>query len=341
MSTTHQSPSGKYTLTIEYDDGAWESRGTVTNATGHVVAVIERNYHSFPFLFIENHPSGKSFFVAGADYQGQTVIELDTGRRLDYLPEEAAKGHAFCWEDYLFDETSQLLVVDGCYWACPYMIRFYDFSDPMNNGWPEVAPYASEADDKQEWIDPDVRAPEIKPDGTIITYQSERIDDEADDSETRPLPPIAATRTWRRDGNKLILVSDDVTPAEQERRDKSEQARIQWGLFVANYKETDLLWLRTMELIQQAPFIPSDHMSIGQTHKDWCPHWDGEERRFCRGVYKSDKLCIEIEIAHATGPVKLDVWRDGNNEPEWFEHSVVGVDAAMVRARELINHHLS
>ncbi|WP_438020347.1 hypothetical protein WMF18_15295 [Sorangium sp. So ce315] len=64
------------------------------------------------------------------------MIELDTGRRRDHLPAEAAEGVGFCRTDMRFEPSAAMLVVEGCIWACPYEFRFFDFSDPMS-GWPE------------------------------------------------------------------------------------------------------------------------------------------------------------------------------------------------------------
>lgn len=137
------SPSGRYKLLVRYygtKPGSWNySRGTVWAADdpdGKPIADVKRNYSSFEFAWIEGHPNGHSYLVCGEDYQGQTVVELDTGRRRDHLPPEAKQGHAFCWIDYSFHAPTCLLVVGGCHWACPYETRFYDFRDPLT-GWPD------------------------------------------------------------------------------------------------------------------------------------------------------------------------------------------------------------
>lgn len=72
------------------------------------------------------------------DYQGQTVIELDTGRHVNHLPSSASRGHGFCWASINPSPTGKLVAVEGCYWACPYELRFYDFSEPMLPPWPVV-----------------------------------------------------------------------------------------------------------------------------------------------------------------------------------------------------------
>jgi hypothetical protein len=76
------SPSGKYRLVVtSYTTG---TLGVITRvADGEEIARVDRNYHSFEHTWIEDHPSGHDYLVCGEDYQGQTVIELDTGARGD------------------------------------------------------------------------------------------------------------------------------------------------------------------------------------------------------------------------------------------------------------------
>tara|TARA_R110002072_G_scaffold298568_1_gene472711 strand:- start:532 stop:1131 length:600 start_codon:yes stop_codon:yes gene_type:complete len=104
------------------------------------IATICRNYSAFPFSFVEDHPNGHDYLVCGEDYQGQTVVELDTGRRVDYLPPEAKAGVAFCWASHHPSPDGLLLAVEGCVWAGPYWIQIVDFSEPMSPPWPCFVP---------------------------------------------------------------------------------------------------------------------------------------------------------------------------------------------------------
>lgn len=47
------------------------------------IAEVKRNYHDFWFEWVLNHPDGHDYLVCGKDYQGVTVIRLDTGERYD------------------------------------------------------------------------------------------------------------------------------------------------------------------------------------------------------------------------------------------------------------------
>lgn len=325
----HLSPSGQYKLVeVRYKvkEGFGRVQGRVyRQGSDEPIALVNRNYGAFPFLFVEDHPNGHAYLIAGEDYQGQTVVELDTGRRRDFLPDDADKGWGFCWASYTFDRGSQLLVVDGCIWACPYEFRFYDFSDPMA-GWPEL--------EYDGAIDADNKAPVIQTDGTILCFQSVS---DGDGDERK----VVATQVFRRDGGKLVRVREDVTPEEAERRARSKAAQEAYDAWWETYKTTDPLYVRSLELLKNPAFHPEDHCGIGQTHDRWCDHWKGEERRICRRIHRSKKpstgYTFDLEIAHLTGPVKLQIYKDGESPPSvFFEHSVEGVEKAFAHALALL-----
>ena len=133
-SKEHLSPAGKYRLvvtTYQTGEGYWNyTQGKVYRGE-KCLAEVRRNYHQFPFTFIEGHKNGHDYLVCGEDYQGQTVIELDTGERVDYRPAAAKKGHGFCWAYYKPSPDGTLMAVNGCIWACPYENHVYDFAEPM------------------------------------------------------------------------------------------------------------------------------------------------------------------------------------------------------------------
>lgn len=138
----HRSPSGRYELEVV----SWQRTKGWTYAEGIVrrvhdgdpIAVIQRNYPAFPFTWCEGHPNGHDYLVAGEDYQGQTVIELDTGGRADHLPDEAEQGHGFCWAAHYLSSDKTLLVIDGCIWAGPYELVAFDFTRLLALPYPEL-----------------------------------------------------------------------------------------------------------------------------------------------------------------------------------------------------------
>ena len=132
--TVHTSPCDKYTLTVTSHSsgqkGTWNlSKGVVTTTAGDVI--VARNYSHFPFAWV-SHPNGYLYLVCGENYQGQTVVELDTGKRVDHLPKAAEKGFGFCWVKMVPNPKGDLLAVEGCVWGAPYKALIVDFSQPMS-----------------------------------------------------------------------------------------------------------------------------------------------------------------------------------------------------------------
>ncbi len=332
------SPSGRCKLLVRYygtKPGSWNySRGTVWAADdpdGKPIADVKRNYSSFEFAWIEGHPNGHSYLVCGEDYQGQTVVELDTGRRRDHLPPEAKQGHAFCWIDYSFHAPTCLLVVGGCHWACPYETRFYDFRDPMT-GWPEI-----EAD---ECIDCDAKDPEIDPDGvTIRCFQSDD-NDEDDDAVDPKERVVAAIKTFRRDGDKLLFVVEWVSDKEKQKRLDAEESQRQYEEWQKNFIATDPLYLKYTELVADPALSPETSHGLGVTYIGWGMGSDytGDERRWCRRIVTapkgSDGWTIDLEWAVLTGPIKVAVYKNSaHREVKFFEHSAAGMSAAFAYAK--------
>lgn len=136
------SPSGKYRLVVTQHTtgkGTWNySKGRVY-AGEKLIAEVCRNYGSFPFAWVEGHPQGGDYLVGGEDYQGQTVIDLVTGNRVDHLPQSAAQGMGFCWASIHPNADGTLLAVCGCYWGGSYETIIVDFSTPMSPPWPILA----------------------------------------------------------------------------------------------------------------------------------------------------------------------------------------------------------
>jgi hypothetical protein len=45
----------------------------------------------------------------------------------------------FCWASVHPAPDGLTLAIEGCYWACPYELVFYDFRDPQNVPLLEIA----------------------------------------------------------------------------------------------------------------------------------------------------------------------------------------------------------
>lgn len=103
----------------------------MTDAT---IADIRRNYPSFWFVWIEVHPrTGHDYLLCGKDYWGSySIVDLTTAQVLDQVPVGQHNGDddRWCWAAVYPSPDGTKLAVEGCWWACPYDVRVYDFIDP-------------------------------------------------------------------------------------------------------------------------------------------------------------------------------------------------------------------
>lgn len=347
MTSEHLSPSGKYRLVVESiptKPGCLNyTRGTVYKGN-EVVTKVERNYSAFPFLFIEDHQDGYDYLVCGADYQGQTVVRLNDGEVRNNLPPEATEGIAFCWADYTYNKEHNLLVVDGCHWACPYEYRFYDFSEPMA-GWQEL-----KFQDPENYADSEGVPPKVE-NGFITCYET-RISNEDDLEAEEDTYNIVAHKKYKIENNQLVLVEEWVDEKEKVRRAEFKIAREKYEAALAKYKAEDPLYLLAKEAIESKVFgepVPYGH-GIGQCYDKWHPTEnfygsDGRlDQRICFDLVrqsktdKSNKLTIELEWGREKAPIKVRVYRDDRQGIDtWFEHSIEGMKQAIEFAKEQSN----
>jgi hypothetical protein len=343
---TEISPSGRYRLSISSfttKAGSWNyTQGIVISINNDKpIAIIQRNYSSFLFCGIEDHVNGHDYLVTGEDYQGQTVIELDTCRRLDVLSDGPDNGFGFCWADVNFDKPSQLLVVEGCHWACPYEFRFYDFSNPMS-GWPGL-----KCDDI---FDSDVRRPTIDCNefNTIIkSFQTRYVEDDSDDDTeivNKVLPPIDITKTFRREGNNLVMIHEEVSEYQLNLNKKNEEGKARYDAWKAQFTSSDPLYLTYTRLVKDVQLTPDTYESIGQVHTGWCPDYpvpDELERTWNRRIVTKGIYTIDLAWAVIAGPIILNIYKHSNNlEVKVFEHSVSGMEDAFRYVKDLLNESI-
>lgn len=332
----HLSPCGRYLLTVETKGtrpGCWNHTvGIVTRVdSGEQVARVDRNYSSFPYEWVTPHPNGHDYLVCGADYQGQTVLELDTGKRRDLLGKEAARGNGFCWASYRWEPRGQLLLVDGCYWACPYEWRVFAFDSPMEAGWPELEfPEDCAADSSR-------REPEVNADGTLTFYETRELEGQGGEDDADDPYETVAWQRYRREGLALVQVESWLDPAEQQRRDDYEAARQRWEAEWVEYKATDPLYLLMRKRTAAARLGDRDHVSLGGCYAGWCPDYTGNDRRVCyravdRHMHDGTQYTVDLEWGMREAPVKLDIYRDGGSpSAEWFPRTLEGMNAALDR----------
>lgn len=207
-SSMFESPSGRYSIEVvswvpksgwKYSEGIIRSQ---RRDPQDPLAVVRRNYGQFPFTWCETHPNGHDYLVCGEDYQGQTIIELDTGQRTDDLQDQAEQGFGFCWAQHYVAPKGDILIVDGCYWACPYELVAFDFSQPLELPYRELHRWIGDlaivdgfnSDGTLTWtFDREVRLSDGKPYAEL----SEAEEAALLDAEGKYLPGLLGTQNYR------------------------------------------------------------------------------------------------------------------------------------------------
>ena len=102
--------------------------------------------------------------------------------------------------------------------------------------------------------------------------------------------------------------------------------------------------------IKNKVLSPSSYETRGITHESWCKEFPKEESRWCRRIVetmmKNGKrkgiYTIDLEWATETGPIKLQIFKNGNTHTnEFFEHSVDGMNDAFRFAKCLLKNDYS
>jgi hypothetical protein len=59
-------------------------------------------------------------------YGGQTIVDLTNRKLYGYSPDESG----FIMTDFHLSLDGKTLATIGCYWACPFVIKLFDFTNP-------------------------------------------------------------------------------------------------------------------------------------------------------------------------------------------------------------------
>ena len=134
---------GKHILRISYftDESCeynqyrvYASETEVFDNNFNKVADFRNINHSVDFYSVVEHSNGKNYLVFSIDLYGYSVMDLENYHVCNFVPEESFKGEGetFIWTDICYSKKHNILAVDGCYWACPSSVEFFDFSTPEN-----------------------------------------------------------------------------------------------------------------------------------------------------------------------------------------------------------------
>lgn len=85
------------------------------------------------FFSLIRHANGKFYLVFRQDLYGYSVLELDRGRMMRFVPDAWTLGK----ESFIFSGACYLrgwdtLTVSGCYWGAPNGVHLVSFAEPMS-----------------------------------------------------------------------------------------------------------------------------------------------------------------------------------------------------------------
>ena len=85
------------------------------------------------FFSLIRHANGKFYLVFRQDLYGYSVLELDCGRIMRFVPDAWLDGkESFIWDGVHYLRGWDALAVSGCYWAAPNDVHLMSFAEPMS-----------------------------------------------------------------------------------------------------------------------------------------------------------------------------------------------------------------
>ena len=85
------------------------------------------------FFSLIRHANGKFYLVFRQDLYGYSVLELDRGRIMRFVPDAWTLGkESFIWGGVHYLRGWDALTVSGCYWGAPNGVHLVSFAEPMS-----------------------------------------------------------------------------------------------------------------------------------------------------------------------------------------------------------------
>nr|WP_315084534.1 hypothetical protein [uncultured Campylobacter sp.] len=85
------------------------------------------------FFSLIRHANGKFYLVFRQDLYGYSVLELDRGRIMRFVPDAWTLGkESFIWSGVHYLRDWDALAVNGCYWGAPNGVHLVSFAEPMS-----------------------------------------------------------------------------------------------------------------------------------------------------------------------------------------------------------------
>ncbi len=167
---------GKHTLvTSYYNDESHEvlqynvstSKTRVLDSSGATVAEVRNISYSVDFFSEVEHSNGKRYLLFSIDLYGYSIMDLSNYKVYHYIPEESFKSNeTFIWTDVRYCSKNNILAVEGCFWACPSSVEFYEFAKPEEFPLKRICTSYEMADELD--IDSDVTPLRWNDDGRIV-----------------------------------------------------------------------------------------------------------------------------------------------------------------------------
>lgn len=85
------------------------------------------------FFSLIRHANGRIYLVFCQDLYGYSVLELDRGRIIHFVPDAWLDGkESFIWSGVHYLRDWDALAVSGCYWGAPNGVHLVSFAEPMS-----------------------------------------------------------------------------------------------------------------------------------------------------------------------------------------------------------------
>ena len=150
-------------------------RALLKNSVGELIKEIKSIDGHFCAQLI-NHSGGGQYLIYNIDLYGYSVMDMSTYEAVDYIPAHSfAGGETFIWCGKYYCAVNNLLVVDGCYWACPWELEFYDFSQPMQLPLPKYSDSYQLSENTDVCTDDDITFAGFTQEGAcLVKYSDEQ-----------------------------------------------------------------------------------------------------------------------------------------------------------------------
>ncbi|GHU03659.1 hypothetical protein FACS1894158_02520 [Betaproteobacteria bacterium] len=114
----------------------WGAETVINDQSGAEIYRWRTDDDDCDFLVLIRHGNGREYFLFRTGLYGYGVYDVALKREFVYIPDAF---ESFIWTEAHHNPVNDMLVVRGCYWACPWSVILLDFSNPMaETKWVDV-----------------------------------------------------------------------------------------------------------------------------------------------------------------------------------------------------------